>query len=229
MNKKWILPAILAAVILLAVFFWHQKKNAPAEKETTEKSSETVTESMEETAPPLPDAMLYYGEILEIERDEKGLPVQLFMDSQRSGEYVMNLGDPTCYVDSGERKAFDPSILQVGDRVYVYHSPIAAMSLPPQSPAFVILRNIPMDAGCGMYYQVEAIRQEEDQYLITTDNGKKTLGADENTQVFSYHGDVMQISDLQEGDTVIAWYWDRGETVLHPSHLMVLPSRQSDQ
>ena len=34
---------------------------------------------------------------------------------------------------------------------------------------------------------------------------------------------MLELCSLREGDYVIAWYWDRGEEILHPSHLMLLP------
>ena len=150
-------------------------------------ASETVTEETkaEETVPPLPDSVLYYGEIKKIRQDDQGVPEKLIMESPRDGAWVMNLGESTAYIDSGKRMAFSPDRLQAGDRVYVFHSPIATRSLPPQSNAFAVVGYIPMDASCGMYHQVEALRQQGDQLQITVENGTKTLGADGDTQLLS--------------------------------------------
>ena len=177
---------------------------------------------MDETLPPLPDALLYYGEILDIRRDDRGNPTQLQMESPRDGAYGMNLGEETYYVNSGERKSFPPANLQPGDRVYVFHSPMTARTLPPQSPAFVILNKIPLDASCGMYHRAEKLEQKDGAVLMTTDGGKKLLSFDAATTFLSYSGEETDGSLLRENDYVIAWYWDRGEDILHASHVMLL-------
>ena len=204
MNKTRMLLGCLLALTLLSGC------NAQP-PETTVPPTEAPTEAPTETPP---DSLLYYGEIKEIGESS------LSMDSDRSGPWVMELTDGTAFVDSGERTLFDPAILKAGDRIYVFHSPVAAYTMPPKSQAFAVLRNIPMDVSCGMYHEVEALRQEGDTLLITTDNGGLTLGADADTRIFTPDGETAQ---LEVGDYVIAWYWNRGEEVLHPSHLMRLP------
>ena len=220
MEKKWIIAILMGALLTAGCA---PQQETPAPETTKPAASEAAAEETEETVPPLPDSVLYYGEIREISKDNQGNPEKLLMESPRDGAYVMNLGEGTAYIDSGKRTAFSPDRLQEGDQVYVFHSPIATRSLPPQSNAFAVVGYIPMDASCGMYHQVEALQQQGDQLRITVENGTKTLGADEDTQLLSYEGEVLELSALQEGDYVIAWYWDRGEEILHPSHLMLLP------
>ena len=172
---------------------------------------------------PLPDSLLYYGEILELQKEEDGSLLRLLMESPKDGKYGMNVGDQTLYVDSGERRGFDPDSLSVGDRVYVFHSPITARSLPPQSPAFLIVKNIPMDASCPMYHLAEKISRQDGRLEITTDHGEKLLICDENTAFINLQGQEADASLLKEGDHVLAWYFSQGETALYPSHLMLLP------
>ena len=84
------------------------------------------------------DSELYYGQVQEIGRDEAGTITSLLLTSERYGEYVMNISSETVWIDSGERTASDPATLQVGESVYVYHSPVSTRSLPPQSPAMFL-------------------------------------------------------------------------------------------
>ena len=199
MNKTRMLLGCLLALTLLTGCTAHTDISTEAPTETTE---------------PLPDSLLYYGEIQEIGEDF------LSMDSDRSGPWVMQLTDTTAFVDSGERTLFDPAILKAGDRVYVFHSATASYSMPPPAQAYAVLRNIPMDVSCGMYHEVETLREEDGILLITTDNGAVTLGADAETEIFTPD---REKTDLAPGDHVIAWYWNRGEEILHPSHLLRLP------
>ena len=80
------------------------------------------------------DSELYYGQVQEIGRDEAGTITSLLLTSERYGEYVMNISGETVWIDSGERTASDPATLQVGESVYVYHSPVSTRSLPPRPP-----------------------------------------------------------------------------------------------
>ena len=231
--KKTLL--ILGAVVLLTalLFLTGTGEKAPQEQSLGETTAYIETEEAEpsvtaepteeETLPKLPDSVLYYGEILKILTDEQGKPGKLSMDSQRSGPYIMNLSDKTVFLDSGERTSFDPSILKEGDRVYVFMSPISFRSMPPQSSALAVIRNIHMDAGCAMYHEIESLQEKNGQLFITTDNGEKTLLADENTELLTYAGEKAGQADLKAGGFLMAWYWDRGEEILHPSHLMILP------
>ena len=119
----------------------------------------------------MPDSMLYYGTVQEVVKEEDGSIRQLRMDSERYGQYTMNITQDTLWIDSGNHTASDPADLKTGDGVYVFHSAISTDSLPPQTEAFAVVRNIPMDAGCAQYHEIEAVSHEGGQVSITTDNG----------------------------------------------------------
>lgn len=221
MKQKWTIMILLTILVILTLLFVGCKQT---ESIVATVNSETEATSVtQETLPQLPDAVLYYGEIKEIQTDDSGKLSRLEMDSEKYGPYVMNMGDMTYYIDSGKRTSFDPDTLKPGDRVYVFHSPIATHSLPPQSSAFVVLHNIPMDASCGMYHEVEGIQEDGESLLITTDNGEKILKVTQETQVIAYTGESIELSNIEENAHVIAWYWDQGTLPLHTSHLMLLP------
>ncbi len=218
-NKPMFITIIVVLLAtILAVFLLRNK-----EEEVPEIIASTETLSTAETLPALPDAVLYYGEIQKIKNSEDGTPARLVMDSEPYGPYIMNLGEKTCYVDSGKGTALDVGDFQEGDRVYVFHSPTAARSMPPQSTAFVLLKNIPMDASCGMYHEVEKIQAHEDGVQITTDDGSKVMGISGETNITTYSGEPASMDQIQEGSFIIAWYWDQGEAVKRVSRVMLLP------
>lgn len=173
----------------------------------------------------LPDSVLYYGQVEEIVTGADGTITGLHMDSAQSGEYVMKISDRTFWIDSGERAPSLPSDLTVGERLYVFHSPVSTRSMPPQSAAFAVVRDVPQDAGCAMYHRVEEVREREGTLQIVTENGGLFLYADQGTSLSTYSGDPAELSDIRAGTCVMAWY----EAVAlsypgqaHPQHIMVL-------
>lgn len=218
-QRSLLIAALLPVlVIILTVIFLQIKQENSNENIVT-----TAVPNTEATYPKLPDSALYYGEIQKIKTGEDGAPSQLILDSEPYGPYIMNLSDSTCYVDSGRGTILDAESFQAGDRVYVFHSPISAQSMPPQSAAFAVLKNIPMDASCAMYHESEQIQKTEDGLLITTDNGSKVLGITADTQITACSGETQDMDQIREGSFVLAWYWDQGEPVMRVSRLMLLP------
>lgn len=179
-----------------------------------------------ENAQILPDSCLYYGQVKAIRTDEDGTVTALHMDSERSGEYVMNVSDKTFWIDSGARTPADPADVAVGEGLYVFHSPVSTRSMPPQSAAFAVVRNVPQDAGCAMYHKVEDVALKDGKLTITTDRGGLLLLADGETGLSSYRGGpVAGLEDIQAGSYIMAWYGVVAQSYpgqAHPAHIMIL-------
>ena len=177
----------------------------------------------------LPDSVIYYGTVEEIGKNADGGIAWLRMTSERYGEYIMKLSDDTVWIDSGRHTASDPADLQEGESLYVFHSAVETFSLPPQSAAFAVVRNIPMDAGCAWYHEVEAATLENGQLTITTDNGSLLIRADEKTQLSRYAGEgAVSLKDIQTGDRVMAWYGAVTDSLpgqTQAAYLMLLPGQ----
>ena len=155
----------------------------------------------------MPDSVLYYGQVLAIDREEDGTVTRLHLTSEAQGDYVMNISSSTVWIDSGSYAASDPADLEVGESVYVHHSPVSTRSLPPQSAAYAVVRNFPQDAGAAQYHKVEAIAQNEDgSVTITTDNGGLMLTVEADAAVTTYAGETAALADVKAGDHVMAWY-----------------------
>ncbi len=174
----------------------------------------------------LPDSQLYYGEIKAILTGENGAVTGLHMDSDQSGEYIMKISDKTFWIDSGKQTPSSPTDLTVGERIYVFHSSVSTRSMPPQSAAYAIVRNIPQDTGCAKYHRVEAAEEMEGQLQITTDNGGLFLYADKETTLSTYTGNSpVGLEEIKPGSYIMAWY----DVVAlsypgqaHPQHIMLL-------
>ncbi len=181
-----------------------------------------------DTAAPIPDSVLYYGKVEAISRNEDGNMTALRMTSDRYGEYVMLLSEDTVWIDSGKHTASDPASLQEGERLYVFHSSSSTRSMPPQSAAFAIVRNVPQDASCARYHEVETVKKNEDGTVqITTDNGGLFLAADEGTVLLNYVGNALEgLEELKTGSYIMAWYGPVAMSYpaqAHAGHIMVLP------
>lgn len=181
----------------------------------------------------LPDSMLYYGTVQEIGRDSNGAITWLWMTSERYGEYRMNISKDTVWIDSGRQTASDPATLQEGEGLYVFHSVVETASLPPQSAALAVVRNIPMDAGCAQYHVVESASLENGQLTITTDNSGLQLLADKTTGLSVYGSDeTVALEDIRSGTVVMAWYSVMGTSEpgqAHATHLMLLPGKAESE
>lgn len=190
----------------------------------------TAFAAQDGTSEPLPDSVLYYGKVESVSHDEDGEVTALHLSSDRYGEYVMRISEDTVWIDSGNRTASDPATLKEGEGLYVFHSPVSTRSMPPQSAAFAIVRNIPQDASCARYHKVEAVEEKDGTLRITTDNGGLYLLADQETSLSSYAGAAPAgLSDIKAGSHIMAWY---GPVALsypgqaHADHIMALNRAQ---
>lgn len=218
MNKKLpvlVLTGVLAGTLMIPAIA----------ADTSPSVTPAPTATQEATA--LPASVLYYGTITSIVRDEAGNAAQLWMSSDSHGEYVMNLSEQTVWIDCGNHSKDDPSDLEEGESLYIFHSAAAAMSLPPQSAAIAVVRNIPADMGSAQYHLVEAVSLEEGVLTITTDHGGLLIFGDSETTLSRYDSTApLALEDLQAGDRIMAWYaavMTSYPGQAHASHLMLLP------
>lgn len=188
--------------------------------------------AVQQTPEVMAERNLYCGKITEITRDEQtGAVVSLLMESDSQGAYVFHLDETTLLLDSsaGIRTAADK--LAVGDSIYVFHSPIATMSIPPQSFAEAIITNVPQDAGSAMLHTVEAVKDNEDGTVtVTTDRGSLYLTIAKDAVYGDFNGrQIMGADDLRVGTRIFAWY-DAVEqsypAQAYTEHVAVAPAKE---
>lgn len=180
-----------------------EEAEEPIATETPETSEGEETENVEE----MPASETYFGTVESIEKDEEGDVVSISLTSEENGDYVMNVTDNTVWVDAVEKVKASQEDLTEGDTIYVYHSPVSTRSLPPQSEAFAVVLNIPQDIAVGAYHEVEEVTTTENDTRLLTNNGGLYLVISDKTAVKDYEtGEIADISDVAEGDRVIAWY-----------------------
>ncbi len=162
--------------------------------------------AVQEETPALPDSLLYCGAVQQLV-EEDGVLTQLWMDSEQSGPYTMNLSEQTVWIDGTLRAPASSAALQEGDEAVVFHSPVTALSLPPQSAALAVVLNPPQDGSAVRLHTVEEVSLDDGQLTITTDQGGLLLRADETTLLSRYDGqEAVSLKDIQPGSRVVAWY-----------------------
>lgn len=179
----------------------------------------------ENAAKPLPESTLYYGRVEKILLDDAGKMTALRLSSERYGEYVMNLSDETVWIDSGRQTASDKSTLAEGEAVYVFHSAVSTRSLPPQSRAFAVVRNVPQDAGSAHYMKIDSVEEADGVATVTANNGTKSFAVDGQTTYSPYlTKNIVTLKDLQAGSRVMVWYtFSRDGNERAARHIMLLP------
>lgn len=230
---KVIMGASLAAVLCGAAVFSLAKSSQTKEKliaDSSEITKKSVPDSAlsEDTDKALPESEIYYGKVEKIIKDEEGNITALSMSSDRYGEYVMNLSDETVWIDSGEKTVSDSKTLTEGEYVYVFHSAASTFSMPPQSAAYAVVRNIPQDVGCAQYMKVNTAEQKDDVINITANNGTVSFKADKETTFSPYATkNIVTPKDLKEDCRIMVWYdYSSEETELRAYHIMLLPDNK---
>lgn len=221
MNRKFT-ACIMASALILSL----SVSSLATDAGTAQDGSTSTTQE----AQTMSQSVLYHGQLSEVVTDASGAPTRLVMESERYGSYVMLLSKDTLWVDAGTYRATDAQGLTKGESLYVFHSSISTRSLPPQSAAYVVVRNVPQDAGAPHYHLIEGVvSQGENGLLILVDQGGLYLSADAQTALSHYEaGKSVSLSSLQPGSRILAWYdtaqtSEPGQTYAH--HLMLLPAQ----
>lgn len=232
MFLKRTAAAILGGAILCSGAAFAANVNTVSAEQPVADTAVSTDATAQETPAVLAERNLYYGRITEITRDEQtGAVTSLLMESEKYGAYVFHLDESTLLLDSGAGIRTTADKLAVGDGIYVFHSPIATMSIPPQSFAEAIVTNIPQDAGCAMLHTVEAVKENEDgSVTVTTDRGGLQLTIAKNAVYGDFNGrQIMGADDLRVGTRIFAWYnTESSPAQATTNHVAVAPAKAQD-
>ena len=230
-NKLFLLLIPLALVICIIALFFGSRNTADNDldmpSDISSNISSDISDASSDVLPsePLAESVLYYGTIDKISVDENNEPTALQLDSERYGEYIMNLSEDTVWIDCGRKTISDRTTLKEGEQVYIFHSPISTFSLPPQSPAFVVVRDIPQDAGCPQYAVIDEVKEENGVVTVIADNGEKVFTVSEDTTFSPYRTrEIVTCQDLEKDTRVMVWYAFSGNGQQDSAHhIMILP------
>ena len=122
--------------------------------------------------------------------------------------------------------------LKVGEKLYVFHSAAATLSIPPQSSAIVVVRNVDEFGAAAMYHEVEAVTKRDDgELVITTDKGGLYITVSADASVVDYAGQKLSLDQVKVGSRIMAWYsvvLESYPAQAGTSRLMLLPDAKTE-
>lgn len=234
MFLKRTAAAILGGAILCSGAAFAANLNTVSAEQPVADTAVSTDVTAQQTPAVMAERNLYYGTIAEITRDEQtGAVTSLLMESESHGAYVFHLDESTLLLDSGAGIRAAADKLTVGDGIYVFHSPIATMSIPAQSFAEAIVVNVPQDAGSAMLHTVEAVKENEDGSItVTTDRGGLLLTIAKDAVYGDFNGrQIMGADDLRVGTRIFAWYDAVAESYpaqAATNHVAVAPAKAQE-
>lgn len=170
---------------------------------------------------------LYYGRVVEVDKNADGSIKAIEMYSDYQKEFIFNISNQTYSIDSGRKMAIPLENIKENEGVYIFYGDITTASIPPQSQALAIVRNIPQDAMIAQYFTVEEILKEKDGIKIVVDNGGLFIKLDEKTTLFPYRTkNIIRLKDIRKGSKVMVWYQPYASVYpgnTYATHLMLLP------
>ena len=119
---------------------------------------------------------------------------------------VINLGEKPVVVDclTGQPLALKE---RRDDYIAAYYGPAAALSMPPQSNAIVVICDIPQDYKLPHYGRVESIERAAGQVKVTIDNGSLIVAINKDTPIFPYLTKNIVTTDVIDiGADLLMWY-----------------------
>ena len=125
-----------------------------------------------------------------------------------SGHIILNLGVRPVVVDCVTGQPV-PLADRKDDSVAAYYGPAVTMSIPPQSPAIVVICNITQDPMpiVPHYSRVESIERTDGQVRVTVDNGALIVTINQDTAIFPYlTKNIVTMDNIVAGSELLMWY-----------------------
>lgn len=180
----------------------------------------------------------FWGESFLLKNDDESDPLN---------EVVLHVGDAPA-VDAATGLPLDLESVKEGDTLYAWIGPAAAMSLPPQVYAEVVVGNVPEGAAVPEYYEITgAARPGEDGTTGFPVLGGETLTVTDKTEYNPWMTrQVVRVEDLVPGARVLVWKdkdgraekvtvfaydylgyaaWGEGKTVFFNGEALSVPGR----
>ena len=196
--------------------------SSSASESSDETSSDAVESSTSEDVMLFNNSVLYYGEVTSINNEGNDLK-SIVLNSEKYGEYIMNVSSDTVFIDESTKSKFDATDLEVGDTMYIYHSMISTRSLPPQSEAYIVLINTPADAGCAVYRKVNSVIDGNE---IVVDDLNSSILVSDDTKFVDVDGN--ETDSVKGGNTVLIWGVDMTGNIDNTADtVMILPDVES--
>ncbi|MEG1145638.1 MAG: hypothetical protein RSE05_09770 [Clostridium sp.] len=161
----------------------------------------------EEKAIPMTEPVFIYGQIY---HENGRLSMKNIKGDATLDELLLNISEETKILDAVNGLPVPKDDLKDGEGVYAYISHAMAMSLPPQSHAFMIICKVPADFAAPSFETVDKLSQNADgSTLLTTMRGNQ-FTLDSTTSYLPYlTRNIVTMQDLTKGRTCLIWKTQR--------------------
>ena len=122
-------------------------------------------------------------------------------------EIRLNISDETIMIDSDSQLPFSLSDIKKGDEIYTEYSDVMTQSLPPQSTAYLLVKNY-KTGGMVNLINADEVSKDEDGNLVVTDNKRNIIvRASKDSSVKPYRTkNIDKLDDITAGSTLLMWY-----------------------
>lgn len=144
-----------------------------------------------------------------IKDEETGKITGVIVVDEDGNKTILNISDKTFCIDNKTRTSFDINELISNEPILVYRSAVQTFSLPPQTAAYVIVRNYSDEEimGYPKYSKVESeVETNDDVSKFLTEFGGMYIGINEDTKLLKSDGSEASIKDLTPGTRILNWY-----------------------
>lgn len=144
-----------------------------------------------------------------IKDEETGKITGVIVVDEDGNKIILNISDKTFCIDNKTRTSFDINELISNEPILVYRSAVQTFSLPPQTAAYVIVRNYSDEEimGYPKYSKVESeVETNDDVSRFLTEFGGMYIGINEDTKLLKSDGSEASIKDLTPGTRILNWY-----------------------
>lgn len=176
-------------------------------------SAAAAEETAPETEAPLnpwehPAPVRVWGKVSS--REGEGIFLKNGDQDDPMNEVILHVSEDTAAVDAQTGLPLDLEAVKEGDTLYAWIGPAAAMSLPPQVFATVIVGNVPADANppelCEIAQTVRRFAPEDKRNPVFPLAGRGTLEVTDQTVYTPWKTRrIVTIQDLIPGTRVLVW------------------------
>lgn len=155
----------------------------------------------------VPISLQYTGSVAEIIKDSGFISALIITEgNDESTARRFNISDYTVVIDNESGTAESLSAIKVGDQVSVIASPMSTFSIPPQSPAYVILTNIQNKAPAKLLQTGPISRKADGTMTILDTENNYLVSITKDTILAPYRTkQIVFPEDIREGDYILVW------------------------
>lgn len=163
-------------------------------------------EDPEIAAEKIPATVLYSGVVSEVITEEDKVTAIIITEDGLNSDRRFNISEGTVVIDNESNVAENITSIAKGDKITVYASPISTFSIPPQSPAYVILTNIQKKSPAKLIKVQDVTKSEDDRLVITDVDNQYVVTVTKDTVLLPYRTrQFVTMDSIEKEDNILVW------------------------